>query len=361
MSKPNKTLGERVLSHMKLLGVIDMPRNYEVFYHAMSGSMPALARDLEDLGDAPSQGEVDKVVNKHFKDRAGEDAILNTQTKLTDQIDHLRSIAINEAGEMQKLTSSMTSVTQQLLSKEDITQAKAVEALGALIAAARLKAHNTDQVAKEFIEQGVELEKTKAELEEVRRLAHTDPLTQALNRRAFDDALNAIYEQKDSYQYSLVMLDIDHFKKINDTYGHPTGDKVLKFTAAKIKENLRGSVKLYRTGGEEFAFILQNVDSEVVHNIANRVRLAVEKNVLTDRNGKSDAKLAVTISLGFCMADQGANAMELMDRADKALYFSKNANRNCVTNWATIAPRLDTTGRYEMYLARGVKMVGAER
>jgi diguanylate cyclase len=352
MSKPKQDLGDAVLTQLKKLGVSSMPSNYEVYYHAMSGSNPSLLRALAELGSNPAQGEIDEVAEVHFPQRAEAKVVHNAQKQLTQQIGDLQSMATAEAAGLREFSDNMNNVSA-VLGKEEITTQKAFEALGALIAAAKLKTEGTDSLIRDFAEQGVILEQTKKELDEARRLAIEDQTTGALNRRAFDDALHAIYETKDYFQYSLVLLDIDHFKKVNDKYGHPAGDKVLKLVATLVKENLRGGIPLYRFGGEEFGFFLKNLDSTIVAKVAERVRSAVEKMALSNNNGD---KLNVTISLGYCMADKADDGRDLLEKADKALYASKQAGRNRSTNWATLNLKNEgTSGRYKIYeQARGL-------
>ncbi len=344
MTRPVQDLGEAVLAQLKKLGLSNMPSNYDVFYHAMSGSDPNLHKALNELGPMPSQSDIDDVADEHFAQRSEVKVIHNAQRQLSKQIGALQTMASAEAAEMRTFSENMSNV---LLAKESITQEKAFEALGTLIKAAKLKSEGTDSLLKDYAEQGVMLTQVRKELEEARREALSDRTTGALNRRAFDDALTAIYESKDYFQYSLVMLDIDHFKKVNDTYGHPAGDRVLQCVAAAVKQNLRDGVPLYRYGGEEFGFILRNLDSDIVGKVADRIRIAIQKMGLKNSNG---TKLNVTISLGFCMADQADSGHELMEKADQALYASKALGRNQVTDFATLDLKRDTTtGRYEMY------------
>jgi diguanylate cyclase len=346
MSKSKQDFGDAVLAQLKKLGVSSMPSNYEVYYHAMSGSNPALFRALAELGSNPAQKEIDEIAEAHFPQRAEAKVVHNAQRQLTRQIGNLQSMATAEAAGLREFSDNMSNVSAEL-GKEEITTQRAFEALGALITAAKLKTEGTDSLIRDFAEQGVILEQTKKELSEARRLAVEDQTTGALNRRAFEDALHAIYETKDYFQYSLVLLDIDHFKKVNDKYGHPAGDKVLKLVATLLKDNLRAGIPLYRFGGEEFGFFLKNLDSTIVAKVAERVRSAVENKLLSNSNGD---KLNVTISLGYCMAEKADDGRDLLEKADKALYASKQGGRNRATNWSTLdVKNEDTSGRYKIY------------
>jgi diguanylate cyclase (GGDEF)-like protein len=126
---------------------------------------------------------------------------------------------------------------------------------------------------------------------------------------------------------SAIMLDIDHFKKVNDTYGHAAGDEVLRMIAQRCRENLRVVDILGRYGGEEFAIILPETDLTTAHHIAERLRQRLtEKPIITDR-----LTIAVTISLGVSAAESDTfDVAALLNQADAALYQAKQAGRNRV-------------------------------
>ncbi|HFQ5279971.1 TPA: GGDEF domain-containing protein [Vibrio vulnificus] len=143
-------------------------------------------------------------------------------------------------------------------------------------------------------------------------LAHIDPLTGALNRRAFVEATYFINDKPRHYDHhtALLMIDLDKFKEINDQFGHPAGDKVLMQIAATLKKQIRSDDLLARFGGEEFAILL---------------RAMVEQTVVEHQN----QRIRCTISIGIALpipTDQGFE--ELMQRADHALYVAKRKGRN---------------------------------
>lgn len=148
----------------------------------------------------------------------------------------------------------------------------------------------------------------------------TDALTGIANRRTFDLLLNEqIYS---STPFALIMLDIDFFKKVNDTYGHLKGDDVLKFLAKTMKELSRKGDLCFRYGGEEFAIIVPYGDSETAFAIAERLRMKLERTPCCTGE-------AITISLGIAIfPEHGHTAKEIIAAADKALYKSKSGGRN---------------------------------
>jgi len=161
----------------------------------------------------------------------------------------------------------------------------------------------------------------------IKDLAMRDGLTGLYNRRAFDDELRRAFGREDRQhgRLALVLLDIDHFKKLNDTFGHPAGDAVLRHTARVVEQHLRRGDQAARFGGEEFAIILPGTGEGGAVRLAERVREAVEKAQLVFEG----ARLSVTVSLGAAVwPDDGKDQEALLTAADRALYAAKQAGRN---------------------------------
>ena len=163
-------------------------------------------------------------------------------------------------------------------------------------------------------------------------LAVVDALTGLNNRRFLETHLaNSLDQAAHKGQpLSLMILDIDHFKSVNDTYGHDAGDEVLKTFAQRIKHVLRGADLVCRLGGEEFVVVMPDTTLAVAERVAERVRAAVEDEKFPI-DQKASRMIAVTTSVGLAERGADANADALMRRADKALYASKSSGRNRVT------------------------------
>ena len=164
-------------------------------------------------------------------------------------------------------------------------------------------------------------------LRELETLSRTDALTGAQNRRAFDDALKTEVERSKRYGYplSVILLDLDHFKAINDQYGHPVGDAVLKQFAGVARGAFRESDVVYRYGGEEFAVLLPHTPLEGALIAARRVVKAAAESSLE----VGPARLSVTVSAGVaCLPGGQAGAGDIVAAADRALYEAKRGGRN---------------------------------
>jgi diguanylate cyclase (GGDEF)-like protein/PAS domain S-box-containing protein len=169
--------------------------------------------------------------------------------------------------------------------------------------------------------------------EKLQQLAITDPLTGLFNRRHFFE--QALHEHKRSRRYghpqSILILDVDHFKNINDTYGHATGDDVLQNLAKKCGEQLRSFDLMARYGGDEFILMLPETETDMACQTAERLRQVIESN----RVATSSGPLQITISFGIATLNEGDDISldQLIDRADQALYQAKNSGRNQIYAW----------------------------
>ena len=194
-----------------------------------------------------------------------------------------------------------------------------------------------DRLNRELMHSVEQIAESKAQIErqneELRRLATRDPLTGCLNRRAFFEKVEGLMlPARTGKGLCCIMTDIDHFKSLNDRFGHATGDQVLQVVSRSLFSGLRECDLLCRYGGEEFCIILPEVDIAQAATIAERLRSEIE-----ERAGKgirSQQNVKVTSSFGVALLTPDiADAAALIDRADQALYAAKHAGRNRVLQW----------------------------
>ncbi|MEM7685520.1 MAG: GGDEF domain-containing protein [Pseudomonadota bacterium] len=170
-------------------------------------------------------------------------------------------------------------------------------------------------------------------LESMREEGLRDALTALHNRRHFDQVLpKEIRRACDEGQpLSLCIADIDHFKSINDTFGHPTGDAVLRFIGSLLSENLKGRDIPVRYGGEEFAIVLPRTPRDVAMKLADHLRQQLaDKRLVVSDSGESLGR--ITASFGIAELLPGEDPSELISRADAKLYTAKRSGRNCVVS-----------------------------
>ena len=201
-------------------------------------------------------------------------------------------------------------VVQLQVSSRDITDSKQYE-------------RRLEDAQRKLRQQQDMLQEANSQLSE---LAALDSLTQLRNRRAFEERLEDETRRwrRHGSDVSLVLLDVDHFKSYNDTFGHPRGDEVLRSVGRLLRRSLRATDFAARYGGEEFAIILPNTDRAGARVVAEQLRRAIQDAAWEGR--------AITASIGVAtMGEEITTAEELVDFADRALYRSKQAGRNCVT------------------------------
>ena len=165
--------------------------------------------------------------------------------------------------------------------------------------------------------------------EQLAKLSMTDRLTGLLNRGTWENLVDAEYERfrRSGQATSLVMFDIDHFKPVNDTYGHLAGDEVIRHTAEVTRNNIRQSDSAGRYGGEEFGIILPETDAESARVICERIREAIENSTVSTTAGD----IRYTVSMGIAqLTETPENYMQWMQKADEALYKAKESGRNKV-------------------------------
>jgi diguanylate cyclase (GGDEF)-like protein/PAS domain S-box-containing protein len=166
-------------------------------------------------------------------------------------------------------------------------------------------------------------------IKELEKLALLDNLTQLANRNYIEREIQNRFEEKKRFHvpFGILFIDIDHFKKFNDIYGHDVGDTVLKFIANTFVANTRPFDLYGRWGGEEFIGIIRNIIGKDLESIGNRLRSLIEHSYIIHAN----EKLSVTISIGATLVNDHDTIDSLLKRADILLYKSKAAGRNCLT------------------------------
>ena len=312
---------------MRQMGVAPIPRNYELFYEAYIGSNPRLTKDLASLGAHATQEELDAIGAQYFGQHQAK-AVDGAHGRIVNELADLLSLLKEEQTALETYNRVLEETHSRITSKSTASADLLRNAIGVLSeATGTTMAHG--KVTVEGVEaKSREMEDIRKELDEYKRIANTDSLTRLHNRRAFDDRLAAVYDsQRGRSTTALIVCDIDHFKRINDTLGHPVGDKILATVANVIKTSVRKDAFVARTGGEEFAIILDLTTANDAMLVSERIRKALEATPF--KNSRTGVNYGpVTLSLGLCMADQTEDAQDLYFKADVALYCAKASGRN---------------------------------
>lgn len=342
MSKRNNNdLGLVVIHNMVKNGIATLPRNYELYYSAFSGNYPDLKKKVLLLGQSPTQGDIDEIADQFFPERVGASVVQKAGNRMGKQVESLKQEVTKQSDNLSTFAAAVEGA------KIDMNKENSITALTVLLQTAGLIQEDLFNSDQRLNSHKIALEVAQQEINDWKTKAYTDKLTKLKNRAAFDEYIHAIYEKPDTDRYSLILFDIDHFKLVNDTYGHPWGDRILQLVAEATEQNVRDAL-IARYGGEEFGIIIKNASPKNVDVISERLRLAIER--MHIQSGNKPFK-GVTISIGSCMASNAGSATELIKRADEALYTSKNTGRNRATQWTSNAfiPDQTTGGALKMY------------
>lgn len=307
------------------------PNNYAVWFSYVSGENPELNAEIEHLveTDTAFTAEVNARLYRRYVSETDTSNIDQVRTGLNRILSEVGS-SLSEAGnDAQAFEGTLGGFVEDVAGKNDLDEIR--DLLTTLIEETRNMQKVTNGMQTQFVSKSEEIAELHEQLQRERKRAITDPLTGLYNRFALIDQLNAaIGEMPPGSPPSVVMLDIDHFKAINDTHGHLIGDRVIRFVAQVLQKNIKGKDTAARYGGEEFTLLLPETAAAGAKSVAEGVRAAIAKAQLVRADNKKPLG-QITISAGVANYRQGEDVMEFVNRADQALYRSKNQGRNRVT------------------------------
>ena len=313
------------LSRLNAKGVDVNPLNYALTYTFFSGK----SQPLNDKMDAYLNGDQQWAIEdmKELFTRF----LISCQDVVDEEVHaELVTLVANIFGMLTE-TLGKTALSNQKLKghieklAQSRTQQTVMQSANGILREARAFVKESTYLETEFKQFSHEVSKLKTELNQAKQEALTDALTGINNRRAFDEKLDKLLES--GKQFCLIIADLDHFKNINDKYGHIIGDRVLSAFASVLSQKTRESDFNARYGGEEFAILLPNTQVTQAQTVAEHIRETVEN--LSLKNTKTGKKLdKFTVSLGISCHRSGEDAKALIDRCDKAMYKAKHSGRN---------------------------------
>lgn len=326
-----------IAASMRKMGVVGLPRNYELFYEVMTGSNRELCDEFATLGARPAQAALDAVSQKYFAQSSRHAIVENAQEQITVRAEEILALLGRERNSLEKFELILGQTSGGLDSRQTLSRDLLQRVIGIMATATQTTLDQSRQISKAMAEKSDELEKVKSKLEQYKKLADTDPLTRIWNRRAFDRKLAEIFSDERSVMFhSLVLADIDGFKAFNDRYGHPVGDRILQMVAQIIQAKSGSNGFCARTGGEEFAIVFDGLSEDVTFNTADAVRTAIAEAEFVI--GPSSNNFGpISISMGMCMASDAADGDDLYAKADRALYASKVGGRDRLTRFSKIS------------------------
>ncbi len=308
------------------------PLNYAVWYEYVTGINLALSEamtDSLDRGDKLDDAAIEKLyVNHVLECNSALDRVLRQDiqqlfgnlagaTEETDKQIHQFGNNLQEYGV--KLTQTLDVPKLTALTNDMVGDTGKMQ-------------DSMQSLKSELLSSRQQVERLHQDLQAARGEALIDPLTGIPNRRGFEAKAKKILAELAAPDKGacMLMLDIDYFKKINDTYGHLFGDKVICGIAKTLKSKVRGQDSVARLGGEEFGILLSETDTSGALVVAEQIRQSIERSKIQRANSREPIG-GITISIGVAAHAKGDSLEDLLDRADKALYTSKGQGRNRTT------------------------------
>ena len=329
-----KEFGQEAIRLMDQHGVAPHPDNFTVWYDYVSGRNPDLVKALDVLVSNKmelNEQRCGDIVEQYYGGGVSPLDLGDTCDRLVDlmgQVSNQIGLGVsNQHAHFERLSDISEGIG---LAQADGSLSKLVVDLLSETKSMMVK---NKAMADELGKTSAEVDSLKRNLEEAREEALTDGLTGIGNRKHFDRALKreAMAATEDGEPLSLIICDIDHFKKFNDTFGHRVGDQVLKVAAKVLKDSVKGRDIAARYGGEEFAVVLPQTKLANAVVVADHIRKTLaSRSLMNKRSGESYG--TITLSLGVSELRLGEPLEQLIKRADEALYHAKRDGRNRVAD-----------------------------
>lgn len=316
------------------------PNNFTVWYNYFSGDHPELKRTLDMLLNsslALSETRNDQVYRKFCASPYDALPLHIMAEKMEVELGAVLAV-IEQTGKGTAAYERTLADTSGALDRAEHTDTLR-PLVSRLLTETRSMVEQSQYLERRLAESATRIGQLTEELEAARREAMTDALTGLANRKLFDSLLrqSAMDAMETREPLVLLFVDVDHFKRFNDTYGHAVGDQVLKLLGRMLQRNIRGQDVACRFGGEEFAVILPQTSLDNALKVAETIRAQVAgKSIIQRKSG--DRLGQITVSIGAAAFVPGEPVRQLMERADQALYLAKNRGRNRVVAETELDP-----------------------
>jgi diguanylate cyclase len=334
-----KVLGHRTIDQIVRQDLPVSPQNYEVWLSYALRSMPDLVQEMDVLlrSDRPITGaEMEDLYDRFFSTTQLSSQVMETGTRIAREITEALD-ALGNAGATAQRYSTTLSTAAQTLDSPSIDRSLLKGLIQLLASSTQEMVQQNQALTQKLSRSSDEMQNLRKTLHQARAEALTDCLTGVANRKLFEETLKSRREEAEESGSPLTLLfcDIDHFKRFNDTWGHQTGDQVIKFVAAALGKHALPDHLVARYGGEEFAVIMPRTNLEDAARIAESMRSSIEAKRLV-RRATNESIGTVTASFGCSLYIPGEPASDLVARADALLYASKRGGRNRISTDQTL-------------------------
>lgn len=306
------------------------PLNYAVWYGYASRENPGLNAEIDRLINegAAFTDEVNMQLYQKFASECDVSQFHKIRGEMADILDEVGRSLQDAGSDAEQYGGTLEGMVENVNESDSLEDIKSL--LTTLVQETRQMQRSTQLLHEHLDSKSHEITLLKEELEAERKRASSDPLTGLANRFAMFDGLNTMVDESgESKPLTILMLDIDHFKGINDAHGHLIGDRVIRFVAQVLQQHTKGRDLAARYGGEEFCVLLPDTGLEGAKAVAERIRTTVADAKLVRSDNKAPLG-KITISIGVSQYRRGEDDMEFINRADQCLYAAKNSGRNKV-------------------------------
>jgi diguanylate cyclase len=323
---------EVALGQIRSLRQTAVPRNYEIWYVYATGYNAPLNKIINETlarNGKLTEADLEQIYETYLSQIKTTDRIDKVGARVIGEIDDVMGLITDALETSASYDDSLSGASQKLSVAKNREQVKAI--VESLVKSTREMRDINKALEDRLALSKSEISNLQQSLEAIRAESLTDPLTGLGNRKYFDRSIAMAVQNAlaNGEPLSLLMFDIDHFKSFNDSYGHLTGDQVLRLVGMSLKQTIKGQDITARYGGEEFAVMLPNTALRQALTVADHIRRAV---MAKELKKKSTGEILgrVTISVGISMLKPGDDTDSLIERADACLYAAKRNGRNRV-------------------------------
>lgn len=330
-------IAERAVALMSKLKIPQTPANYAIWFDYCQGTSPGLKRAIDTLFESESQfdASISAALVSSFGN--GETAV----DVSSDVTKRLGSLMQDAEGFLQIAIADNRKqmLTMGTVASEAVAGADPGELIDGLVAELSRSVSRASKLEKNFVQATAELSQIRVSLDHAEKRARTDVLTGLPNRLAFEEFFrNAQATALETGRpLSVLMIDVDHFKRFNDDFGHGVGDQVLRLIAKVLRDRVRDQDLPARYGGEELIAVFPNSDLQACVVVAESIRSLIADRKIT-RRSSGEVLPGISVSIGVAQLKDGESMTDLVERCDKALYKAKGAGRNRVVACEAVDP-----------------------